>query len=165
MTHFDTGVGIADVDRVTCLIRHKTVYSIAKQNTHPGYLLPPSRPLWLSLVLCPSDTMPLIKVSSGLKMHYIVPSSPDPNKPYIDPSRPTIVMLHPRFFDSHFFAPQFRDGRLTKAYNVIAIDHHYHGQTEAPLDSKPYDFDLVSYAGPPRETASNSIKLRWPRLS
>lgn len=88
--------------------------------------------------------MPLVKVSSGLKMHYIVPSSPDPNKPYIDPSRPTVVMLHPRFFDSHFFAPQFRDGRLTKAYNIVAIDHHYHGRTEAPLDSKPYDFDLVS---------------------
>jgi pimeloyl-ACP methyl ester carboxylesterase len=92
--------------------------------------------------------MPFVKVSSNLKMHYIVPSSPDPNKPYIDPTRPTIVMLHPRFFDSHFFAPQFRDGRLTKAYNVIAIDHHYHGRTVAPLDSKPYDFDLVSYAGP-----------------
>lgn len=90
--------------------------------------------------------MPLVKVSSGLKIHYIVPSSPDPNKPYIYPSRPTIIMLHPRFFDSHFFAPQFRDGRLTKAYNVVAIDHHYHGQTEAPLDSKPYDFDLVAKA-------------------
>lgn len=95
--------------------------------------------------------MPLVKVSSGLKMHYIVPSSPDPNRPYIDPSRPTVIMLHPRFFDSHFFAPQFRDGRLTKAYNVVAIDHHYHGQTEAPLDSKPYDFDLVSYSWPPHE--------------
>lgn len=95
--------------------------------------------------------MPLVKVSSGLKMHYIVPSSPDPNRPYIDPSRPTVIMLHPRFFDSHFFAPQFRDGRLTKAYNVVAIDHHYHGQTEAPLDSKPYDFDLVSYSWPSHE--------------
>ena len=92
--------------------------------------------------------MPLIKVSSNLKMHYIVPSSPDPNKPYIYPSRPTIIMLHPRFFDSHFFAPQFRDGRLAKAYNIVAIDHHYHGRTEAPLDSKPYNFDLVSYSEP-----------------
>jgi pimeloyl-ACP methyl ester carboxylesterase len=89
--------------------------------------------------------MPHVKVSSNVRMHYIVPSSPDPNKPFIYPSRPTIIMLHPRFFDSHFFAPQFRDGRLTKAYNVVAIDHHYHGLTEVPLDSKPYDFDLVSY--------------------
>ena len=57
-------------------------------------------------------------------------------------------MLHPRFFDSHFFAPQFRDGRLTKAYNIIAVDHYYHGRTEAPLDSKPYDFDLVRRLAP-----------------
>jgi hypothetical protein len=115
------------------------------------HLLPTPCPLYLFLVLCIPDAMPLVKVSSGLKMHYIVPSSPDPNKPYIDPSRPTVVMLHPRFFDSHFFAPQFRDGRLTKAYNIVAIDHHYHGRTEAPLDSKPYDFDLVSCARPSYE--------------
>jgi len=96
--------------------------------------------------LCLSVTMPLVKVSSNLKMHYIVPSSSDPNKPYIYPSRPTIVMLHPRFFDSHFFTPQFRDGRLAKAYNIVAIDHHYHGRTEVSLDSRPYDFDLVAKA-------------------
>jgi len=88
--------------------------------------------------------MPMIKVSSGLEIKYIIPSSPDPATLSIDTTRPTVILLHPWFFDSHFFAPQYRDSRLAKAYNLVAIDHHYHGHTKAPLDDKPYDWQKVA---------------------
>jgi len=86
----------------------------------------------------------LLKVSSGLQLYYIIPSS-DPSAPSIDPTRPTVILLHPRFFDCHFFAPQYRDSRLAKGYNLVAIDHHYHGQSKVPLDDKPYDWKKVAH--------------------
>jgi pimeloyl-ACP methyl ester carboxylesterase len=73
----------------------------------------------------------------------MVPSSLDHSET-IDTSKPTVVLLHPRFFDSHFFAKQYGDARLARGYNLATLDHHYHGQTEADLDDKPYDFNLVS---------------------
>jgi len=85
----------------------------------------------------------MVNVSPGLHMHYIIPSS-SYIAPCIDPERPTVVLLHPRFFDSHFFGPQYRDSRLAKGYNLVAIDHHYHGQTIAPLDDKPYNCQKVA---------------------
>lgn len=87
--------------------------------------------------------MPTMKISSGVEMNYIIPSSPDPSALSIDTARPTVVMLHPWFFDSHFFAPQYRDSRLAKGYNLVAIDHHYHGKTKVVLDDQPYDWQKV----------------------
>jgi pimeloyl-ACP methyl ester carboxylesterase len=87
----------------------------------------------------------MVKVSPGLQMHYIIPSS-SRGASHIDPERPTVILLHPRFFDLHFFGPQYRDSRLAKGYNLIAIDHHYHGKTTAPLDDKPYNFQKVKLA-------------------
>lgn len=84
-----------------------------------------------------------MKISSGVEMNYIIPSSPDPSALSIDTARPTVVMLHPWFFDSHFFAPQYRDSRLAKGYNLVAIDHHYHGKTKVVLDDQPYDWQKV----------------------
>ncbi|KAG8958467.1 hypothetical protein FRC03_009102 [Tulasnella sp. 419] len=88
--------------------------------------------------------MPFITLPSGTVMHYIIPSCPDRDDPYIDPSKPTVLLLHPRFFDVHFFAPQYRDARLAKGYNLVAVDHHYHGSTECKMDDKPYDFLKVA---------------------
>ncbi|KAF8527054.1 alpha/beta-hydrolase [Gautieria morchelliformis] len=87
--------------------------------------------------------MPLFDAPSGARIHYMVPSSPDHSET-IDPSKPTVVLLHPVFLDSHFFAKQYGDARLARGYNLASLDHHYHGQTEAELDDKPYDFNLVA---------------------
>jgi hypothetical protein len=87
--------------------------------------------------------MPFVKASSGVQVHYLVPSCLD-HSDVIDHTKPTVVLLHPRFFDSHFFTPQTRDARLARGYNLVTLDHHYHGRTTANLNSKPYDFKLVS---------------------
>ncbi|CAE7216020.1 unnamed protein product [Rhizoctonia solani] len=84
--------------------------------------------------------MPFVKVSGGTQIHYQVPSCPNRVHPTLDPSKPVVLLLHPRFFDLHFFAPQYRDARLAKGYNLLAVDHHYHGETKCSMDSKPYDF-------------------------
>ncbi|CUA68130.1 hypothetical protein RSOLAG22IIIB_03369 [Rhizoctonia solani] len=88
--------------------------------------------------------MPFVKVSSGTQIHYQIPSCPNREHPTLDPSKPVILLLHPRFFDLHFFAPQYRDARLAKGYNLLAVDHHYHGGTKCNIDNKPYDFWKVA---------------------
>ena len=87
-------------------------------------------------------SMPLVNASPGVRVHYMVPSCLD-RSDTIDPTKPTVILLHPPFFDSHFFARQYGDGRLARGYNLVTLDHHYHGRTEAELDDKAYDFQLV----------------------
>ncbi|ELU44987.1 alpha/beta hydrolase family domain-containing protein [Rhizoctonia solani AG-1 IA] len=84
--------------------------------------------------------MPFIKVSSGTQIHYQIPSCPNRVNPTLDQSKPVVLLLHPRFFDLHFFAPQYRDARLAKGYNLVGLNHHYHGETKSSIDTKPYDF-------------------------
>lgn len=88
--------------------------------------------------------MPFLKISSSLTVFYLIPSCPDHNNPYLDSQRPTLLLLHPRLFDSYFFTPQWRDARLARAYNLLAIDHHYHGKTKCVMDDKPYDFVMIA---------------------
>jgi pimeloyl-ACP methyl ester carboxylesterase len=88
--------------------------------------------------------MPYLKISSSLTFFYLIPSCPDHDNPYLDPQKPTLLLLHPRLFDSYFFTPQWRDARLARGYNLLAIDHHYHGKTKVTMDDKPYDFDLIA---------------------
>lgn len=87
--------------------------------------------------------MPFVIASPNVHVYYMVPSCLDRSNT-IDPTKPTVVLLHPRFFDSHFFAKQYGDARLARGYNLVTLDHHYHGQTQAKLDDKPYNFILVS---------------------
>ncbi|THH03412.1 hypothetical protein EW145_g6274 [Phellinidium pouzarii] len=84
--------------------------------------------------------------SPYLKLHYIVPSCPDQENPYLDLNKPTVLLLHPRLLDSYFFVPQFRDPRLTHGYNTLAIDHHYLGKnsTSATVDDAPYDSWMIA---------------------
>jgi pimeloyl-ACP methyl ester carboxylesterase len=91
--------------------------------------------------------MPLVNASLGVRVYYMVPSCLDHSET-IDPSKPTLVLLHPRFFDSHFFAKQYGDARLARGYNLVTLDHHHHGQTQAELDDKPYDFQQVCQPKP-----------------
>ncbi|EJC98192.1 alpha/beta-hydrolase [Fomitiporia mediterranea MF3/22] len=88
--------------------------------------------------------MPFLKVSDAVTLHYLIPSCPDQDHPYLDSNKPILLLLHPRLFDSYFFAPQWRDARLARGYNLLAIDHHYHGKTKAVLDDKPYDFMMIA---------------------
>ncbi|EJC98204.1 alpha/beta-hydrolase [Fomitiporia mediterranea MF3/22] len=88
--------------------------------------------------------MPFLKVSDSVTFHYIIPSCPDHDRQYLDPKKPTVLLLHPRLFDSYFFTPQWHDARLARGYNLLAIDHHYHGKTNAVVDDKPYDFMMVA---------------------
>ncbi|KAF8580697.1 alpha/beta-hydrolase [Ramaria rubella] len=87
--------------------------------------------------------MPLVQVSSTVQIHYLVPSCLD-HSDTLDHTKPTVVLLHPEFFDSYFFALQYRDARLARGYNLVTLDHHHHGRTEALLDEKPYDFKSVA---------------------
>lgn len=104
--------------------------------------------------------MPLIHVSPGVRIYYMVPSCLDHSET-IDPTKPTVVLLHPRFFDSHFFARQYGDARLARSYNLVSVDHHYHGQTKAEVDDKPYDFQKVRQ----RRTGCKRSKCYiYPRL-
>lgn len=63
--------------------------------------------------------MPFIKISSSVQIHYEIPSSPNRAHPTIDPNKPIVLLLHPRFFDMHFFEPQYHDSRLAKGYNLV----------------------------------------------
>ncbi|KAF8522113.1 alpha/beta-hydrolase [Hysterangium stoloniferum] len=87
--------------------------------------------------------MPLIKVSSDASIHYMVPSCRE-HTDTIDHSKPTVVFLHPQFFDSHFFSRQHRDGRLAWAYNIVEVDHHYHGKSKVKVDDAAYDLNLIA---------------------
>lgn len=89
--------------------------------------------------------MPFIKVSSGIQIHYKIPSCPNRLNPTLDPSKPVVLLLHPRFFDMHFFAPQYNDSRLAKGYNLVCIARDLTG--------------YFAHAG--RETARSRPPLPW----
>lgn len=37
----------------------------------------------------------------------------------LDPSKPTVLLLHPRFFDHELFAPQYTDPGLRDSFNLV----------------------------------------------
>jgi hypothetical protein len=37
----------------------------------------------------------------------------------LDPSKPTVLLLHPRFFDHELFAPQYTDAGLRDNFNFV----------------------------------------------
>ncbi|KAG8840239.1 hypothetical protein FRB91_006382 [Serendipita sp. 411] len=84
--------------------------------------------------------MPYIKTSDDLTFHYALPSF----QASIDPQKPTMLLLHPRIFDLHVLDPQLNCERLSKGFNLLAVDHHWHGLTKVPMDSDLYDFKRVA---------------------
>ncbi|PVG02333.1 alpha/beta-hydrolase [Serendipita vermifera] len=88
--------------------------------------------------------MPYITVAEDLTFHYVIPTSKDPLHPKLDPEKETLLLLHPRMFDLQVLEPQFACERLSKKYNLLAIDQHWHGLTKIPLDDKPYDYWKVT---------------------
>ncbi|KAI0288258.1 hypothetical protein BC826DRAFT_1039504 [Russula brevipes] len=53
-----------------------------------------------------------------------------------DPTRATVLLLHPQFLDSAWLAAQFEDPRLASCYNLIAFDARHAGQTTSRLNGK-----------------------------
>ncbi|PVG02329.1 alpha/beta-hydrolase [Serendipita vermifera] len=85
--------------------------------------------------------MPLVTVDQDLRFFYNIFS---PKGSVLDGSKPTILLLHPTFFDQTFFAPQYTDEDLAEKYNLVVLDHHYHGGTQVTLDDGVYDFGKVT---------------------
>jgi hypothetical protein len=53
-----------------------------------------------------------------------------------DPSKATVLLLHPQFLDSAWLSAQLEDPRLSTNYNLIAIDARHSGQTTSRLNGK-----------------------------
>jgi len=53
-----------------------------------------------------------------------------------DPSKATVLLLHPQFLDSAWLSAQFEDPRLSSKYNLIALDARHAGQTTSRLNGK-----------------------------
>ncbi|KIM28699.1 hypothetical protein M408DRAFT_329166 [Serendipita vermifera MAFF 305830] len=62
----------------------------------------------------------------------------------LDTSKPTILLLHPRFFDHEILATQYTDSRLRNDYNLVVIDLHYHGETEVVVDDSQFDYAKIA---------------------
>ena len=53
-----------------------------------------------------------------------------------DPSKATVLLLHPQFLDSAWLSAQLEDPRLSANYNLIALDARHAGQTTSRLNGK-----------------------------
>ena len=53
-----------------------------------------------------------------------------------DPSKATVLLLHPQFLDSAWLSAQFEDPRLSANYNLIALDARHAGQMTPRLKGK-----------------------------
>ncbi|VDC02521.1 unnamed protein product [Peniophora sp. CBMAI 1063] len=54
----------------------------------------------------------------------------------IDPSKPTVLFLHPDLLDTSWIAQQFGDPRLDAQYNLISFDRRYAGKTQSRFNAK-----------------------------
>jgi hypothetical protein len=62
--------------------------------------------------------MPYVTTANGV-FHYRIPSCENELDPRLDPSKPTVLMLHPRMFDLQVLQRQFESERLVKGYNLV----------------------------------------------
>lgn len=79
--------------------------------------------------------------SRKLRMHYVCniktelkndySSDWKPKSAPLDPAKPTIVFIHAPTALSQAYSAQFADPRLAQAYNLIAFDVRFHGETES----------------------------------
>jgi hypothetical protein len=60
--------------------------------------------------------MPLLTLDKDLRFFYNIFS---PQGSVLDASKPTILFLHPVFFDQTFFAPQYTDDEFAEKYNLV----------------------------------------------
>ncbi|CAG8523836.1 13200_t:CDS:10 [Acaulospora colombiana] len=140
-TEFETNVWEANTTEGSASSALPTRW--APSNRIAGTLIKQSRKLPYAVYLKSNPiviVMPLLTIDQDLRFFYNIFS---PKGSLLDASKPTILFLHPVFFDQGFFAPQYTDEGLIERYNLILLDHHYHGGTQNTLDDEKYDFDMV----------------------
>ncbi|ORY90912.1 Alpha/Beta hydrolase protein [Leucosporidium creatinivorum] len=72
--------------------------------------------------------MPFLDLPSvGLRMYYEMGS------PAIDPSKPTLLLLHAGVCTASFFSSQLKDPRLNDGFNLVALESRFHGRSESEL--------------------------------
>jgi pimeloyl-ACP methyl ester carboxylesterase len=67
---------------------------------------------------------------------WYITNSPSSTVGGFDPSKATVLLLHPLFLDSTWLTAQFEDPRLSSRYNLIALDARHAGQTTSRLNAK-----------------------------
>ena len=67
---------------------------------------------------------------------WYITNSPTGTVGGFDPSKATVLLLHPQFLDSAWLSAQFEDPRLSENYNLIALDARHAGQTTSRLNGK-----------------------------
>jgi len=63
-----------------------------------------------------SFRMPFVWIEPDIRLFYNIYS---PRGDQIDPSRQTVLLLHPRLFDHEFMEPQYTDNRLKSRYHLV----------------------------------------------
>ncbi|KAI0313260.1 alpha/beta-hydrolase [Amylostereum chailletii] len=82
--------------------------------------------------------MPYVDILSAndhASLWYIT-NTPSGNASDFDPSKPTVIMLHPFCFDSSWLGNQLSDPRLGPNYNMIAFDSRVAGRSRTRLSGK-----------------------------
>jgi pimeloyl-ACP methyl ester carboxylesterase len=67
---------------------------------------------------------------------WYITNSPTGTVGGFDPAKATVLLLHPLFLDSSWLSAQFEDPRLSRRYNLIALDARHAGQTTSRLNGK-----------------------------
>nr|AOR51847.1 alpha -beta hydrolase [Phaffia rhodozyma] len=89
--------------------------------------------------------MPYVKINSNTgtqNIYYNISTPTEASADQIDPTRPTVLFLHPIFIASEIFHPQFTDPLLRK-FNLVALDSRLHGLSEGVLGSSFTFFDAA----------------------
>jgi len=60
--------------------------------------------------------MPFVTLDKTTRLFYNVYGGTGED---VDPSKPIVLLLHPRFFDHELFAPQYTDTELTDIFNLV----------------------------------------------
>ncbi|KAK9897479.1 alpha/beta-hydrolase [Cystobasidium minutum MCA 4210] len=82
--------------------------------------------------------MPYIRLSSGTEMFYSIPTCTQAlEKPYIDPSRATLLFLHGGSADSRSWSEQIEDPVINQNFNIVCVDLPFGGLTRTPKDWTP----------------------------
>jgi hypothetical protein len=75
--------------------------------------------------------MPFVSIGPDIRLFYDIYS---PRGDQIDPSRQSILFLHPRLFDHEFMEPQYTDNQLRSRYNLVGT---YADASRSPNSFRP----------------------------
>ncbi|KDR79966.1 hypothetical protein GALMADRAFT_242132 [Galerina marginata CBS 339.88] len=81
--------------------------------------------------------MPQVKIQSSsgpVLINYTISTPTSEDAQYIDPTLPTVILLHPVFIAHIVFHHQFANPNLRR-FNLIGLDARCHGETVGPVPS------------------------------